>query len=190
MTDELGEVLRWTGESEGDFQKRIVKAKATFTENNQFAALCRCMRMRILEVKGDGHCLFRALAMGVPQIGRNYQSLRELCSSEMLRERDTYLPFMASEPIPQHAAGEDTEDFDSYCAGVLKQKWGGNMELRALSNALNVIIELYDSTGSVDEGTFVPDSVFSSDDTPSLVRLTYHKASGAEHYQLMVPIQE
>ena len=66
----------------------------------------------------------------------------------------------------------------------------GEVLRSAIAETHAVIIELYDSTGSVDEGTFVPDSVFSSDGTPSLVRLTYHKASGAEHYQLMVPIQE
>ena len=63
--------------------------------------------------------------MSFPRVGNrrsaNYQNLRALCSSEMLRERNTYLPFMASELIPQHAAGEDTdaEHFDSYCAEVL-----------------------------------------------------------------------
>ena len=82
--------------------------------------------------------------------------------------------------LEQRAVGDETCHVPTYCAGVRAKKFGGDQELRALSNALGVPIDVYDCTGR--RVAFAPEG---KQKCPR-VTLSFHKHLGpAWHYQII-----
>lgn len=95
--------------------------------------------LRVLEVTGDGHCLYRAVADQLrrfrPELhiwakgpDRAHEEMRALCADALRLRSGEYEPF---------AELNDDEDFSSYCDRVENSAdWGGELELRALADQL------------------------------------------------------
>ena len=141
-----------------------------------FERLCASSGFTITAVPGDGHCLFHALEM----CGHgNYRDLRKVAADEIQKDAGRYIPFLADDPH-QHHSGDETTDLTVYCDGVRREKYGGDLEVCALSNALHVRINVYESTGL--RQAFVPEG---GSNFP-LVQLSFHKhLCNAPHFQLI-----
>ena len=87
---------------------------------------------------------------------------------------------MADDPNERHA-GDETSHLPTYCTGVRANKYGVDLELRALSNALHVTIYVYECTGRR-SAAFVPEGKMNF----PVVTLSFHKYLWkAPHYQII-----
>jgi OTU domain-containing protein 6 len=145
----------------------------------------------IVEVPADGHCLFRAIAEllntevtiddeddDYEHILMDYRILREKCADELALHEDTLGPFCEYE-----------DSFQSYVERIRTSAdaWGGHVELRALSQALNRPIIVYSATAPplVMKGlSFEGEEENPLSEFKKPLRVTYHRHYYAlgEHY--------
>lgn len=93
--------------------------------------------LRILEVGGDGNCLFRSICDQLEGCQNNYKQYRIDAVDHMLNNRFDFEPFI-----------EDDVPFDDYIEEMEKDgEWGGNLEIQALSirYQFNVIVHQLDA---------------------------------------------
>lgn len=126
----------------------------------------------IHEIPADGHCLYRAVAhqLSSTSTTTTFTKMREIAATELQQNRSQYEPFY----LP-----EDHSTFDQHIEQVRSTaEWGGNMELRALANALQRPIVIY----STNPPLTIQSTPESSMDNP--IRLTYHQYYYAlgQHY--------
>ena len=87
----------------------------------------------IKEVKGDGNCLFRAISDQISGNEDMQEELRQAAVSHIQAEKFDFEPFI-----------EDDEPFDDYIRRMSRSgTWGGNLELQALSQYLQVNIQIH-----------------------------------------------
>ena len=90
--------------------------------------------LEIAPIPSDGSCLFSAVAFHV-KVGEisdsaNSETLRSLAAARLRSHRDEYEAFVDG-------------DFDAYVAAVASDAWGGEVELRALSDLLKRAIVVF-----------------------------------------------
>ena len=116
----------------------------------------------VVEVKGDGNCLFRSISEQIEGDENNYKHYRELSVDYILQNKDDFAPFL-----------DEDEPFDKYIEKMSKDaEWAGNLEIYALSMALeaNFCIYLYNQ----------PCYVIKNWETPKYnIFLSYHNG---KHY--------
>ncbi|CAL8293734.1 unnamed protein product [Merluccius merluccius] len=108
-------------------------------------------QLQIKEIASDGHCMYRAVE---DQLARR-ASVRLILSLKALRSRtaehmrghaDDFLPFLTH---PNTGDMYSTEDFEKYCNEVdHTAAWGGQLELRALTEVLKLPIEVIQADAS------------------------------------------
>lgn len=91
--------------------------------------------LRIIEVEGDGNCMFRSIA--VQLFGMNgvtsHMDIRRRAVQFMVTNREDFEPFL-----------EDDEKWDDYIARMSKDgTWGGHLELTAISRAFEIDITIH-----------------------------------------------
>ena len=87
----------------------------------------------IIVVRGDGNCLFRSVAEQLEGNEEYYQKYREKCVDYMINNKEDFVPFL-----------EDSISIDEYIEKISKEgEWGGNLEIYALSMALEVNFCIY-----------------------------------------------
>lgn len=87
----------------------------------------------IKEIAGDGNCLFRAISDQISGTEEMHLEIRALAVEFMRRNPNDFQPFI-----------EDDEDFAKYLKRMSESgTWGGNLELQALSIALEVNIKIH-----------------------------------------------
>ena len=87
----------------------------------------------IREVGGDGNCLFRSVSDQMDNTEKNHKLYREICIDYMQKNQDEFAPFI-----------EDDETYDKYLERMGEDgEWGGNLEIYALSKALNANFYIY-----------------------------------------------
>ncbi|KAJ4462055.1 putative cysteine proteinase [Paratrimastix pyriformis] len=151
-------------------------------ENEQLAAKLDPLQLGVVEIRSDGHCLYRALAHqlslhaeAVP--GRHtVEGLRALAADYLRQHRDEFRPFMVT-----NAGTEMTdEEYTRHCEEVASTtQWGGQTELMALASALRVRVEAYTADGA---------PLVFGEEFPTILRVSFHKhryALGA-HYNSVV----
>mmetsp|Transcript_1010 Transcript_1010/g.1081 ORF Transcript_1010/g.1081 Transcript_1010/m.1081 type:complete len:286 (-) Transcript_1010:248-1105(-) len=138
----------------------------------------------IKDISSDGHCMYRAIADQLAQHGNSslasskapHMLLRSMCVSYMKENRHMFEPFMIL---------ENGETFESYCTKMRNTSaWGGQLELRALANALQQSIAVVNA----DTEDVVMGEEFMSN-PEDLIRLTFHRHYLAlgEHYNSTEP---
>ncbi|OON15338.1 OTU-like cysteine protease [Opisthorchis viverrini] len=124
--------------------------------------------LRLCEVPSDGDCLYSSVAHQLRIQKRTAQDLLEIngcgsrisefsddaITSQMLRlitaeyvrkNADEFLPFMFA---PETGEPLTTDEFFNYCDDIEKPStWGGQLEVRALANALHTPIEIVQAEG-------------------------------------------
>eukprot|EP00939_MAST-03C_sp_MAST-3C-sp1_P005086 g5086.t1 len=135
----------------------------------------------MLEIPSDGHCMYRAIAHQLGLTGSelvdrkakdSYLKIRRIAARYMRDNKDEFAPYMT---VPSGKSAESA--FADHCSSVeASAEWGGQLELRAISEALKTPIHIYAADAPLIR---MGDSYGSSP-----LRLTYHKHYYAlgEHY--------
>lgn len=146
--------------------------------NNKLAPL----GLTIKPVASDGHCMYRAIAdqlvthtegshESITSANSPHLLLRAMCVEMLRMRRPEFEPFMA--------LGDET--FESYCDKVGNTtQWGGQLELRALAQALQETIVVVNATGE----NVVMGEEFRSSGRDRALYLSFHQHyfSLGEHY--------
>ncbi|KAK5971628.1 OTU domain-containing protein [Trichostrongylus colubriformis] len=134
-----------------------------------FARLLKRTRgFDIRVVRGDGSCMFRAVADQLYADQDMHGEVRRLCMDYMERNRDHFAPFVA-------------ENFSSYVARKRQPGQHGNhVELQAISEMFARPIEIYEYSENP-RNVFYP--TIRSLDVNVPIRLSYH---GSSHYNSVV----
>src|SRR3989338_3793305 len=137
-----------------------------------FLELLRSSGLLMHPIKGDGNCLFRAVALQVYGSPEPHGLLRQRCMDFIENSRATYEPFTGP-------------DFEGYVAVKRRDgmetplAWGGHMEVQALSEMFSTRFEIYDA----ETGKTVNIDHESYSDAEVPVRLSYHHGN---HYNALV----
>ncbi|KHJ88675.1 OTU-like cysteine protease [Oesophagostomum dentatum] len=134
-----------------------------------FARLLKRTRgFEIKQVRGDGSCMFRAVADQLYADQEMHGEVRRLCMDYMARNRDHFAPFVA-------------EDFSSYIARKRRPGQHGNhVELQAISEMFARPIEIYEYSENP-RNIFYP--TINALEVHAPIRLSYH---GSSHYNSVV----
>ncbi|CAL4070266.1 unnamed protein product, partial [Meganyctiphanes norvegica] len=101
--------------------------------------------LKMHEIQPDGNCLYAAIAHQLEN-SANVASLRSVASKFLLSNRDDFAPFITD---PNTGEMLTPEAYDEYCSQVEHTPaWGGQPELRALSQALKRKIEVLQAEGT------------------------------------------
>eukprot|EP01118_Nematostelium_gracile_P004167 TRINITY_DN1489_c0_g1_i1.p1 TRINITY_DN1489_c0_g1~~TRINITY_DN1489_c0_g1_i1.p1 ORF type:complete len:341 (-),score=104.98 TRINITY_DN1489_c0_g1_i1:443-1465(-) len=135
------------------------------------------------EIPPDGNCLYSAVADQLKLRGQknDYRTLRAQASQYMLKNPDDFMPFIDSDD------GMISQDgFKDYCDKVANTTvWGGQLELRALSNSLQSPITVF----TADNG---PNIEMGTDFDTEPLKLTYHRRAYTlgEHYNSVISLNQ
>ena len=157
-----------------DRQDEENKKGLRHTETEKIKAILASKGLQIFDVPSDGDCLFSGIAHQLENSPK-VMELRKLVSDTLLSHRDDYLPFLSL----------SEEAFEKYCEAMSSSpKWGGQVEITALSRALKKPIEVIQAEGP-------PVQVGFDDfrDQKPIV-LTYHRHyyGLGEHYNSVTPL--
>lgn len=105
--------------------------------------------LAIHSIVADGNCLYSAVEHQLGEANGlhadlDYKALRKLTADYIRQNRDEFLPFLTDD------SGDlmSEKDFEVYCNKVEKSTaWGGQIELRAISDALKCPIEVIQAAG-------------------------------------------
>ncbi|XP_071440425.1 deubiquitinase OTUD6B [Hetaerina americana] len=143
------------------------------------------------QIPSDGNCLYGAIDHQLSLFGKSIGvlNLRRLTAEHLRQNQNDFLPFIT----PLADSGEPLNDvqYTMYCDRVehSQEAWGGQVELRALSNVLHLPIEVLQGSGPpVILGAEYKETVTASGQPQTLI-LTYHRhAYGlGEHYNSVRP---
>ncbi|XP_029369262.1 deubiquitinase OTUD6B [Echeneis naucrates] len=102
-------------------------------------------QLQIKEISSDGHCMYRAIEdqlaqRSKPGLTMSVKELRSRTADHMRSCADDFLPFLTN---PNTGDMYTTDEFEKYCSEVEHTAaWGGQLELRALTQVLQLPIEV------------------------------------------------
>lgn len=138
---------RQKAEAEAESDRRVAEEKAgmgpseRLRETQAITSQLSPLELRIRDIAPDGHCLYAAFADQLEETGSevpyDVASLRAAAAEHLLAERAEYMPFLEEVEF-------DDAKYDSYCERLRNEAiWGGQVELRALSNVLRRRVEVF-----------------------------------------------
>jgi len=174
-------------EADKERERREAGPSARELELESLAAALSAQKpvMKIHEIPSDGHCLYRSVADQLNRFrpdlldfkgpaDQMYKEVRRLCATSLRGHVEGYAPF---------AELKEGEDFEGYCGRVESSAdWGGELELRALADALKVRIHVFQA--GADKPLVLGDGPAAS---PLRVSFHRHYYALGEHYNSVVP---
>lgn len=136
-------------------------------------------QLQIKEIPSDGHCMYRAIEdqlaqRSQPGLVMSLKELRSRTAQHMRGHADDFLPFLTNTNTGDMYT---TDEFESYCSEVEHTAaWGGQLELRALTQVLQLPIEVIQA----DSSTIKIGEEFGSD--PITLVYMRHAYGLGEHY--------
>ncbi|PIK43718.1 OTU domain-containing protein 6B [Apostichopus japonicus] len=132
--------------------------------------------LAIKEIPSDGHCLYRAVADQLlrQETETTVERLRKQTADYMRNHSDDFMAFLTN---PETQDLLTSEEYEKYCLDVeTTASWGGQLEINAMSNFLQVPVEVIQADG--------PPIMTGEDRTSPTIILSYHRhAYGlGEHY--------
>lgn len=160
----------------GPRNKEIEAIKAKMKERN----------LKIFSIPSDGDCLYKAVSHQImlkQEQQLSVDDLRSKVSSYIRDNKDDFMPFMSN---PKTCDMLTDAEFEDYCDTIRDTKvWGGQLEIRALSNLLKCPVNVLQATGPdiIEQG--------SEFEGPALL-ITYHRYMYqlGEHYNSTLPIDD
>jgi OTU domain-containing protein 6 len=151
------------------------------------------LQLSVRDVPSDGHCLYRAIADQLrllslpvsPSITEEYgvildfKNLRKIAANHLRSHREQFAPFICSDT--------DSTHFDEYCHKVESEalaEWGGQIEIRALAEALGVEICVHSADSAPLHMS--PDGSSHWGERPVLLSFHRHLFNLGEHYNSLV----
>lgn len=165
-------------------QEEINKTGPRQMETKAIKCLLKARHMTVFPIASDGDCLYNAIKHQLKVTGRTVidtPTLRQLTATYIADNKDSLIFYMTN---PATGDSLTDPDFERYCEAIRSTPaWGGQIEIKALSNVLRAPIEVLQAVG--------PPTVQCELDfaTPNLV-ITYHRLmySLGEHYNSTRPI--
>ncbi|CAH0725956.1 unnamed protein product, partial [Brenthis ino] len=153
-------------------------------ENQAILSRLKERNLKMYSVPSDGDCLYKAV---VHQLERKYNKviyvndLRKMIALHILENKDDFMPFLSNSHTNEMLTDNE---FKEYCNQISNTKvWGGQLEIRAISNVLKCPITVIQATGpeAIEQGTEFQG--------PPLI-LSYHRHmySLGEHYNSTEPL--
>lgn len=143
--------------------------------------------LKLKEVMPDGNCMYYSIIDQLnqrPELGKHiqtYQELRKLTSQYMLKNPGEFQAYLCSEetgdPLNEH-------EYEEYCRKINDTLvWGGQIELKAISDLLELKIEVVQAEGS--------EIVIGESHSDKLV-ISYHRHmfGSGEHYNSTSPLNK
>lgn len=142
---------RVKAEKEAESERRVAEEKASMGPTDRFVeteAIEKQLKPNgfvIHPIPPDGHCVYAAVAHQMQlyadvrefPVESSVKALRAATAAHLLAHRDDYIPFIES-------VDGDPALYAKYCEELRsKAVWGGQVELRAITQFLGVIIEVY-----------------------------------------------
>ena len=110
-------------------------------ESEKIKSILTSRDLQICEISSNGDCLFAGIAHQLKN-GLNVPDLRKMVAETLLSNKDDYQPFLSLED----------EGFKDYCEKMASTpKWGGQVEITALSKSLKTPIEVIQADGPLVE---------------------------------------
>ncbi|CAG5118072.1 unnamed protein product, partial [Candidula unifasciata] len=150
-------------------------------EMAKIKALLKQRRLKLYEIPADGNCLYTSVShqLSVHSFQMSTEELRQKTAEYLRSHRDDFLPFLTN---PDSGDILTAEEFEKYCDKTANSPvWGGQVELRALSEILQVPIEVLQADTS-------PQIIGENMQGKPLI-LVYHRHVYflGEHYNSVVP---
>ncbi|XP_028820306.1 deubiquitinase OTUD6B isoform X2 [Denticeps clupeoides] len=141
-------------------------------------------QLQVREVSSDGHCMYRAVEDQLAErgLGVGIEELRRRTGEHMRSRADDFLPFLTN---PQTGDLYTADEFEKYCSDVAgTAAWGGQLELRALTQVLRIPIEVIQADS--------PSIVIGEEyEAPAIVLIYMRHAYGlGEHYNSVETLKE
>ena len=110
-------------------------------ESDKIKSILTSRDLKICEIPSNGDCLFAGIAHQLKN-GLKVSDLRKMVAETLLSNKDDYQPFLSL----------DDEGFKDYCEKMASTpKWGGQVEITALSKSLKTPIEVIQADGPLVE---------------------------------------
>lgn len=140
--------------------------------------------LQIKEISSDGHCMYRAVEdqLMVRGCALGLKELRAQTAQYMRSHADDFLPFLTD---PNTGDMYTAEEFEKYCNDVADTAaWGGQLELKALSQVLQLPIEVIQAES-------LSIIIGEEYDRPPITLIYMRHAYGlGEHYNSVEPLKE
>lgn len=165
-------------------QEELNKTGPRMIELNTIKAILKKQNLMLHPIASDGNCLYNAVKHQLQVTGRladDIQTMRHKTAEYIRQNKDSLIFYMTNAET-----GDCLNDaqFERYCDDLQNTAaWGGQVEISALSQILQVPIEVIQATGAP---TIQGDDKFKG---PNLI-ITYHRTmySLGEHYNSTKPI--
>lgn len=140
---------------------------ADLQKEKDFVSCLNDQKMHVVEVDGDGNCLFRAVAHQIWLDEGRHLELRRMCVSHMKRHKDRFAVFFEG-------------DFSDHLEAMSKPgKWGDDLEIKAMEEITDRLIYIYCSQSPVVEPLKTNFDEVSLLQGVSPLKISYH---GKNHY--------
>lgn len=140
--------------------------------------------LQIKEISSDGHCMYRAVEdqLLVRGCALGLKELRARTAQYMRSHADDFLPFLTD---PNTGDMYTADDFEKYCNDVADTAaWGGQLELKALSQVLQLPIEVIQAES-------LSIIIGEEYDRPPITLIYMRHAYGlGEHYNSVEPLKD
>lgn len=140
--------------------------------------------LQIKEISSDGHCMYRAVEdqLMVRGCALGLKELRAQTAQYMRSHADDFLPFLTD---PNTGDMYTADEFGKYCNDVADTAaWGGQLELKALSQVLQLPIEVIQAES-------LSIIIGEEYDRPPITLIYMRHAYGlGEHYNSVEPLKE
>lgn len=159
-------------------QEEINKTGPRTVELNTIKKILAKRDLALHPIASDGNCLYNAIRNQLQVTGRfadDIRTLRNKTADYILENKDSLIFYMTN---PDTGDCLNDAEFEKYCADLRNTAaWGGQIEITALSQILQVPIEVIQATGP---STIQGDDKFNG----SNLIITYHRNmfSLGEHY--------
>ncbi|KAG8441707.1 hypothetical protein GDO86_010770 [Hymenochirus boettgeri] len=167
---------------EKERDERIAEAEienlsgARHLESQKLSCVLAERDLQIKQIPSDGHCMYRAVEHQLKDRDNSLtvSNLRSQTADFMQNHADDFIPFLTNTTTGDLYT---QEEFLKYCADIVNTPaWGGQLELRALSQILNTPIEVIQA----DASPIVIGEEFSS--KPIILVYMRHAYGLGEHY--------
>lgn len=140
--------------------------------------------LQIREISSDGHCMYRAVEDQLTERGvpLSLKELRTQTAQYMRSHADDFLPFLTD---PSSGDMYTADQFEKYCSDVADTAaWGGQLELKALSQVLQLPIEVIQAES--------PSVIIGEEYGKPPITLVYmrHAYGLGEHYNSVEPLKD
>ena len=155
-------------------QEEINKLGPRHMETSKILEILKDRKLALHDIPSNGDCLFAAICHQVEN--KDVSKLRRECVEQIKNKKMDYLPFLTH---PKTGEMLNDSQFEEYCLNMADTNaWGGQIELRAISEIMGRRIEVLQAEGSP---VIIGDNV--KNEHPTII-LTYHRhyLGLGEHY--------